>query len=112
MKIPIAPENTDCEALIPPAKSDNSGIGVNYADAYLKGLNVTLEDGRKVAFKRKGLKVTISVGAASGEALMRKRENGPGIKAILRKALEEAAAKAGGEFLVEDGKVCLRIAGQ
>jgi len=111
MKVRIAEENKECESLIPPAEPDNSKIGVNYADAYLKDLNVLLEDGRKVSFKRKGLKVSLSVGPASGDALMRKREYGPDVKVILRHALEEAAVKAGCKFLVEDGCVYLELAG-
>jgi hypothetical protein len=110
MKVRIAKENKESESLIPPAEPDNSGVGVNYADAYLKGLNVSLEDGRVVTFKRKGLKITLSVGTASGEALMRKREHGPDVKQILRHTLEEAATKAGCAFLVESGDVYLDLA--
>lgn len=103
MKLKINDENADAEALIPPNQPDNSGIGVNYADAYLKTLNVELEDGRKVVCKRKGLRINLSVGDAKGEALMRKRENGPDVKSILRCALNEASTAAGLGFSVEEG---------
>jgi hypothetical protein len=95
--------------LIPPARPDSSGIGVYYADAYLKGLNVELADGRKVSVKRKGLKITIGVDTARGDALMRKREHGPDVRVILRLALEEAAARAGYRFIVEDRVVLSRV---
>lgn len=111
MKVRLAQENQECEALIPPAKPDKSGIGANYAEAYLKGLTTDLPDGRKVAFKRKGLRITVAIGPVTGSALMRKREHGPDVKAILRRALEEAAEKAGSTFLVEDGVAYLVVAG-
>ena len=109
MKQRITEEDTKCESLIPPAKPDNSGIGANYADAYVAGLNATLADGRKVSCKRKGLKIILTVGAVTGDALLRKREHGPDVRAILRRALEEAAAKAGGRFLVESGVIYLDL---
>ncbi len=111
MKVRLADENQECEALIPPAKPDNSGIGVNFAEAYLKGLGAELPDGRKITIKRKGLKVTVAIGSVTGAALMRKREHGPDVRAILRHALEEAAGKAGGRFVVEGGIVYLDLAG-
>lgn len=111
MKVRLNELNQECEALIPPAKPDNSGIGVNYAEAYLKGMATQLPDGRKVVVKRKGLKITVTIGSVSGAALMRKREHGPDVKAILRHAIEEAAEKAGTRFLIEDGVAYLVVAG-
>ena len=108
-KLKIAPENKAAEALIPPAKSDSSGIGVNYADDYLKAMNVQLENGVALKAKRKGLKVTLTLGDKSGEALMRKREHGPDVKVILHAALNEAAAAFGAKFLVEDGVMYLEV---
>ena len=107
MKLRITEENTEAESLIPPAALDGSGIGVNYTDAYVKPMNVELDDGRKVTCKRKGLKLTLTVGDRKGEALMRRIEHGPDVKAILRRALEAAAAEAGARFSVEDGVVYL-----
>ena len=92
MKIHIASENKEAEKLIPPSEPDGSGIGVNYTDAYIKPLNVELEDGRKVTCKRKGLKITLAIGEATGEAIMRRIEHGPDVKHILRRALEAAAS--------------------
>ena len=109
MKLHIAPENTDAEALIPPAEPDGSGIGVNYADAYIKPLNVEIADGRKITCKRHGLKITLTIGNVTGEALMRRLDDGPDAKKILRKALEAAAQQAGAAFSVEDGIVYLEV---
>ena len=111
MKLRIAEENTEAENLIPPAALDGSRIGVNHADAYIKAMNVDLEDGRKVTCKRKGLKVLLTVGDRKGEALMRRIEHGPDVKNILRRALEAAAAEAGTTFSVEDGVIFLEETG-
>ena len=107
MKLRIAEENTEAEGLIPPAQPDGSGIGVNYTDAYIKAMNVELEDGRKVTCKRKGLKVLLAVGDRKGEALLRRIEHGPDVKSILRQALETAATEAGVRLAVEDGVIYL-----
>ena len=109
MKVRIADENREAEALIPPAQRDGSRIGVNYADAYLKALNGDLDGGMKVSAKRKGLKVTLQIGERKGEALMRRLEHGPDVKNILRKAIDEAAEAAGSRFTVEDGVIYLEV---
>jgi hypothetical protein len=107
MKVLVTQENTEAEDLIPPSQPDGSGIGVNYADAYIKVLNAELEDGRKITCKRKGLKITLTVGEASGEALMRRVDDGPDVKNILRAALESAANAAGVNLVFDDGKIWL-----
>src|SRR5579872_4479069 len=48
MKVTLGPENGDAEKLLPPTRDDGSGVGINYADAYLKPMKIILEDGRKV----------------------------------------------------------------
>ena len=109
MKLLIAPENTAAEALIPPAAPDGSGIGVNYADAYIKPLNVEIADGRKITCKRRGLKIVLTIGNVTGEAVMRRLDDGPDARNILRKALESAARQADAVFSVEDGVVYLEV---
>ena len=109
MKVRIAEEDQAVEGLIPPAKRDGSGIGVNYADAYIKGIKHTLEDGRTIACKRRGLKIILAVGDRKGEALMRRLDHGPDVKVILREALSEAARAAGAALSVEDGVIWLEI---
>ena len=51
---------------------DRSGIGVHYVDAFIKPMNATLADGTEVKCKRRGLKITLSVGDRKGEGLMRR----------------------------------------
>ena len=53
------------------------------------------------------MKITLSFFDATGVALMRKREDGPDMMVILRCGLDEAAAKAGCRFLVEDRVIFL-----
>ncbi len=107
MRIELAPENEDAEKLLPEAKDDGSGIGINYADAYIKPFKRILDDGRKVSCKRRGLELTLKIGDKSGKALMRRLTNGPDVKTILREALNEAASDAGVVFAVEDGVMVL-----
>lgn len=103
----IAEENAAACDLLPPTAPDGSRIGVNYVDAYLKPLNVTLDDGRAIACKRRGLNIELSIGDRSGEALLRRIEHGPDPKAILQQALQTAAEQAGAAIVVDDGVVYL-----
>lgn len=105
LKIPV--DEAQAAQLLPPGKPDGSGVGLNYADAYLKALKLTLEDGRKVACKRRGLKLTLMIGERSGEALLRRLEHGPDATLILRQALREAARNAGGAIDFEEDGVLL-----
>ena len=55
--------------------------------------------------KRRGLKITLVVGDASGEGLMRRLDVGPDPRLMLEAALAEAAGQAGVRLAVEDGTV-------
>lgn len=91
-----------------PAKSeDKSGIGVHYVDAYLKPMNVKLEDGTPVKVKRRGLRIVLSVGTARGDGLMRRLAHGPDPVVMLDAALQEAAGAAGVQLAIEDGGIYL-----
>ena len=70
MRHRIAEEPLAAREFLPASRPDGSGIGVNYADAYSKVFRVTLEDGRKVACKRRGLELRLSVGDRKGAGLM------------------------------------------
>lgn len=105
--IKICDEDTTAEQKLPPDFADNSGIGVHYVDAYIKPLNVTLEDGRKVSCKRRGLKLTLAVGDRSGTGLMRRLEVSPDPKVMLQAALAEAAQAADVKLVVADGAIQL-----
>ena len=109
MKFRIASEDSLAEQLIPPAAPDNSGIGINYADAYIKPMNTQLEGGPKIVCKRKGLKIILSIGEKTGEAVMRRVDHGPDVRNMLRKALESAAQVAGAQFSVADGGIFLDV---
>ena len=109
MRITIPVDEAAAEAHLPEAKPDGSGIGINYTDQILKGFKQTLPDGRKFLVKRRGLKVTVTIGDKSGEALMRRLENGPDVKVIFRKALEEAAHNAGATAVFEPNVVHMDI---
>ena len=107
MRIELAPENKDADKLLPEVKDDGSGIGINYADAYIKPFKKILDDGRKVSCKRRGLELTLKIGDKTGKGLMRRLANGPDVKTILREALNAAATDAGVVFAVEDGMMIL-----
>jgi hypothetical protein len=105
--IRVAIDEAQAEKLLAAHVLDGSGIGINYADALLKPLKLTLEDGRKVAIKRRGLKLTLTIGTAIGEGLMRRLAHGPDERAILRAALDEAASAIGASISFEPGLVVL-----
>jgi hypothetical protein len=109
MKATLGPENREAEKYLPPTRDDGSGVGINYADAYIKGIKTTLDDGRKVLAKRRGLKLMVSIGDRSGEALLRRLEYGPDEKTIVRHALEEAMLNGGARFVVENGTMMLQF---
>ena len=103
-------DEAHAEGFLPAAKPDGSGVGVNYADQLLKPLKLTLADGRKLTARRRGLKVTVTIGERSGEAIFRRLEHGPEEKVIVRRALEEAARNAGAALSFEPGAMHLDVA--
>lgn len=109
MRVTIPIDEAAADAFLPSAKPDGSGVGVNYADQILKPFKQTLADGRKLAAKRRGLKLTLSIGERQGEAIMRRLEHGPDEKTIFRKALLEAARNAGATLVFEAGAVHLDL---
>lgn len=80
---------------LPPGFTDKSGIGVHYTDAFIKPMNTKLPDGTRVSCKRKGLKITLTVGTKKGEGLMRRLEVSRDPVVMLQSALAEAAKAAG-----------------
>jgi hypothetical protein len=109
MKTELAPLNPDVEEALRPEKNDRSGVGVHYADAYLKPLKkrIALPDGSKFSAKRRGLKITLALGTEKGEGLLRRFEKGPNPVDMLAAALEEANANFAAKLIVEDGKFWL-----
>ena len=80
---------------LPPGFTDKSGVGVHYIDAFVKPMNAALPDGTRVACKRRGLKVNLTVGTKKGFGLMRRVDVGPDPVVMLKACLEEAAKAAG-----------------
>jgi hypothetical protein len=78
-------------------------------DAYIKPMNLKLEDGTPVKCKRRGLKVVFSVGAKKGEGLMRRIDVSADPIVMLDAALQEAATAAGVQLTVEDGAMFLAL---
>jgi hypothetical protein len=87
--------NPAAKQKLPPEFRDKSGIGVHYVDAFLLPMNAALPDNSRVSCKRKGLRVTLRVGAKKGDGLMRRLAAGPDPVKMLEAALREAAAAAG-----------------
>jgi hypothetical protein len=90
---------------LPPAFAEKSGIGSHYVDAFLKPMNTKLPDGTRVGCKRKGLKVTLTVGARKGEGLMRRLDVSKDPVVMLNAALQEAARAAGVELRITDTEI-------
>lgn len=90
---------------LPPTFAEKSGIGVHYVDAFIKPMNKTLEDGMRIACKRKGLKINLIVGTKKGEGLMRRLDVSKDPVAMLDSALQEAAKMAGVQIKVTDTEI-------
>jgi hypothetical protein len=105
VKVKICDVNSAAESKLPQHTGDKSGIGVHYMDAFIKPMNVKLEDGTPIRCKRRGLKITLSAGTKKGEGLMRRLEVSTDPVVMLNAALQEAAKAAGIELTVEDGAI-------
>src|SRR5512135_1139705 len=87
--------NQAAKEKLPPASPDKSGIGVHYVDAFIAPMNAALPDNTRVSWKRKGLRVTLRVGAKKGDGLMRRLAVSRDPVVMLEAALQEAAQAAG-----------------
>jgi hypothetical protein len=111
MRVKICDVNAAAIEKLPAKTDDKSGIGVHYVDAYLKPMNTRLEDGTAIKCKRRGLRITLTAGAAKGEGLMRRLAVSADPIVMLDAALQEAAAAAGVGLTVEDGAIYLTLPG-
>ncbi len=109
MRVKLCDVNAAAAEKLPPQTDDKSGIGVHYIDAYIKPMNVKLEDGTPVRCKRRGLKITLSAGAKKGEGLMRRLDVSRDPVVMLDAALQEAAKSAGLELTVENGSIFVTL---
>ena len=109
MKTKLCDVNTAATEKLPEHTGDKSGIGVHYVDAFIKPMNVKLEDGTPVKCKRRGLKIVLSAGGKKGEGLLRRLDVSRDPVVMLDAALQEAAKAAGIELTVENGAVFLAM---
>jgi hypothetical protein len=97
--------NPGARGKLPPAFAEKSGIGSHYVDAFLKPMNTKLPDGTRVGCKRKGLKITLTVGAKKGEGLMRRLDVSKDPVVMLPSALQEAAKSAAVELKITETEI-------
>jgi hypothetical protein len=110
MKVKLCDVNAAAIGKLPAHTGDKSGIGVHYVDAYVKPMNVKLEDGTRVKCKRRGLKITLTVGETKGDGVMRRLDVSRDPVVMLEAALQEAAAEAGVRLSIEGEEIYLEIA--
>ena len=103
--IKICDINQAAKEKLPPTFTDKSGIGVHYTDAFIKPMNVKLEDGTRISCKRKGLKIMLVVGTKKGEGLMRRLDISKDPVEMLNAALQEAAKAAEVELKITDSEI-------
>jgi hypothetical protein len=109
VKVKLCDVNPIAAEKLPQRTDDKSGIGVHYIDAFIKPMNVKLEDGTPVRCKRRGLKITLSAGPKKGEGLMRRLDVSRNPVVMLDAALQEAARAAGVELMVEGEAIFLEM---
>ena len=97
--------NPAAKEKLPPSFSEKSGIGSHYVDAFVKPMNTKLPDGTRVACKRKGLKITLTVGTKKGEGLMRRLTVSKDPVVMLQAALQEASKAAGVELQMTETEI-------
>ena len=97
--------NQAAKEKLPPTTQDKSGIGVHYIDAFIKPMNTKIENEVRVSCKRKGLKLTLTVGTKKGEGLMRRLDVSRDPVVMLHAALQEAAKGAGIELKISDNEI-------
>jgi hypothetical protein len=103
--IKLCDVNAAAKEKLPPAFAEKSGIGSHYVDAFVKPMNTKLPDGTRVGCKRKGLKITLTVGTKKGEGLMRRLAVSKDPAIMLQAALQEAAKAAGVELKITETEI-------
>ena len=101
--------NEEAAQKLPPTAPDKSGIGVHYIDAFLKPMNTKLEDGTRIAFKRRGLKISLRAGDKKGNGLMRRLDVSTDPVVMLKAALDEAAKEAGISLNITDKEIFIEV---
>ncbi len=109
MRVRLADIPSDADVFGALDFDDDSGVGIRFVDLLLKPVRATLEDGRKIRIKRRGLKLTLAIGDAKGEGLLRRLEHGPDKAQMFREAMREAAEALGVRYVEADGALFLEI---
>lgn len=99
--------NATAKDKLPPAFAEKSGVGTHYTDAFIKPMNTKLPDGTRVSCKRKGLKITLTVGTKKGEGLLRRLDVSKDPVLMLNATLAEAAKAAGVGLQLTDAEVLI-----
>jgi hypothetical protein len=101
--------NLAAKEKLPPAFRDKSNIGVHYVDAFIAPMNTSLSDpeATRVSCKRRGLRITLRVGAKKGDGLMRRLAISADPVVMLAAALQEAAGAAGVQLQITDGEILI-----
>ena len=99
--------NPAAKEKLPPEFRDKSGIGVHYVDAFLKPMNAALPDGTRIACKRRGLKINLTVGTKKGSGLMRRLAVSADPVVMLQAAFAEAATAAGVQLQLTDTEILI-----
>ena len=71
MKTKLCDINPQASQKLPHLTDDKSGVGAHYVDAWLKPMNAQAARRHAVKCKRRGLKITLTIGAKKGEGLLR-----------------------------------------
>ena len=103
--IKLCDVNPAAKEKLPPTFAEKSGIGSHFVDAFVKPMNTKLPDGTRVGCKRKGLKITLTVGTKTGEGLMRRLTVSKDPVVMLEAALQEAAKAAGVELKITETEI-------
>ena len=99
--------NAAAKEKLPPTFAEKSGVGTHYTDAFIKPMNTKLADGTRVSCKRKGLKLTLTVGTKKGEGLLRRLDVSKDPVIMLNAALNEAAQAAGVVVKITDTEILI-----
>ncbi len=101
--------NSAAKEKLPPTFRDKSNIGVHYVDAFIAPMNATMTDAAatRVSCKRRGLRLTLRVGAKKGDGLMRRLAVSTDPVVMLAAALQEAAQAAGVQLQFTETEVLI-----
>ena len=107
LMIKLCDINPAAREKLPSVFRDKSGIGVHYVDAFIAPMNASLPDNLRVSCKRKGLRVTLRVGAKKGDGLMRRLDVSADPVVMLKAALQDAAKAAGVQLEITDNEILI-----